>query len=377
VSRRGGIALAGAALVIAAIVIALTRAGPRRAAPRPATSPLGPAGLRVGASVNRLFNDQTYTPAEIGAQLAALRATGATLARSDALWEATQPFGPDSPYNWRFDDSVAGALAAHGLQWLPIVDYSAPWAQSLPGREHSAPRSDRQYAAYAAALASRYGVRGSFWAAHPDLQAAPVDTFEIWNEPDNPGFWPPAPDAARYGRLYVAARTAIKRVDPSARVIIGGLTAPRTFLPPLLAASPALRKEIDGVAVHPYAPDPAGVADRVRTARTVMRALGLAAVPLYVTEFGWTTSPPGALDYAPARLRPGYIAGTLDALGHSDCTIAQADLYTWVTPERHERLDQDWFGISPPGAGRSSDASAFSDATRAAASPGPVALHCG
>jgi hypothetical protein len=204
----------------------------------------------------------------------------------------------------------------------------------------------------------------------------PVDTFEIWNEPDNPGFWFPAPDPAGYARLYLAARSAIKRVDPTARVIVGGLTAPRRFLPALIRTLPALRDQLDGVAIHPYAPDPEGVEARVRTARQVLRALGLGTLPLYVTEFGWTTSPPGALDYATADRRPGYITQTLAALGHSDCMIAAAFLYTWVTPERDRRVDQDWFGISPSGASGSPDTAAFATGLRQASGSGPVTLSC-
>jgi hypothetical protein len=90
-----------------------------------------------------------------------------------------------------------------------------------------------------------------------------------------------------------------------------------------------------------------------------------------VTEFGWTTSPPGALDGAPARVRPAYIEQTLGALGHSGCGLAAVTLYTWVTPEHDPRNAQDWFGVSPPGdAGHSSDVTAFTTGLRRAAQPG-------
>ncbi len=201
--------------------------------------------------------------------------------------------------------------------------------------------------------------------------------FEIWNEPDNPGFWNPAPDAPRYAELYEAARAAIRAVDPAARVIVGGLTAPQTFLPALLAAAPELRTGLDGVGLHPYAPQPAGVVARVAAARAALRALGLGSVPLYVTEFGWTTSPPGAHDYAPASRRPRDIADTLDALAGSGCGVAAAFLYTWVTPGRNRANPQDWFGIHPPGGGRSPDTSAFASGLRRAEAPAPVSPACG
>jgi hypothetical protein len=142
-------------------------------------------------------------------------------------------------------------------------------------------------------------------------------------------------------------------------VLVGGLTRPSVFLPAMVAAMPSLAGHVDGIAIHPYGVDPAAVISSVRGARSVLDSLGMRSVPLYVTEFGWTTSPPGALDYAPAQLRPGYIEDALAALGSSGCGIDAVTLYTWTTPEGNARNSQLWFGISPPGAGGSADVRAF------------------
>ena len=96
-----------------------------------------------------------------------------------------------------------------------------------------------------------------------------------------------------------------------------------------------------------------------------------------MTEVGWTTSPAGALDYLPERLRPGYIERTIAELGHSDCGVAAVVLYTWVTPERDPADPQDWFGIHPPGGGSTADTDAFAAGIRAARAPGPAAAVCG
>lgn len=82
----------------------------------------------------------------------------------------------------------------------------------------------------------------------------------------------------------------------------------------MAAADPAARRRIDAVAIHPYATTPLAALARVVQARRAVDGLRLASA-LYVTEFGRTTSPPGALDWAPQRLRPGYIDGTLEARG--------------------------------------------------------------
>jgi hypothetical protein len=395
---RRAAGIGAAAALTAAVVLAIVLSGgggharhattpPRTAPPTTAPaptkttpSPPPPTPEQLGASVNRLFNSPGYTTAQIDDQLAALARTGARIARSDALWEAAEPAAPTGTthrFDWSFADRIAGALAAHGLRWLAIIDYSAPWAQSVPGQDHSPPAAPAAYAQYAAALAARYGPGGSFWTEHPQLPAEPVDTYEIWNEPDNPAFWVPAPDPATYDRLYVQARGAITAVQPGAHVIVGGLTHPQRFLAAMLAADPTLRGGIDGVGIHPYGRTPNQVMRSVRGARLELDSLGLGTVPLWVTELGWTTSPPGALDYLPERLRPRYIEQTISKLGHLDCGIAGVLLYTWVTPERDPTDPQDWFGISPPGGGSTADTDAFAAAIRAAQAPGPAVRACG
>jgi hypothetical protein len=391
--RRAALVASLAAAVIAAIVVVVvviapggggSRArGPVPVTPRPTTtSPPTPPpaqGKQFGASVNLLFILGPLSAAQLGAQLDAMRATGATLARSDALWEVSEPSPPvggTHHYNWVFDDRVAGALAASHLRWLPIVDYTAGWAQSIPGQDHSPPSSSADYAAYAAALAARYGPGGAFWRAHPELPALPVEAFEIWNEPDSVYFWVPRPDAGRYAQLYTAARDAIHAAEPAAQVLVGGLSAAPTFLPQLLTADPQLRSKIDGVAVHPYAGSPAAVIGRVRDARRVLELLGLATVPLYVTEFGWTTSPPGALDYLPESLRPSYIERSMVGLASSGCNVAATVLYTWFSPETDPRNSQYWFGISPPGARGGPDVTAFARGLRKAAAAGNQRRRC-
>lgn len=336
-----------------------TALAPPVSPPQPAQP--APSSEDFGANVNLLFNGQGPSAATIATQLRALRATGATVARSDAFWEASEPSAPTGghhAFTWAFDDQIASALAMAGLRWLPVLDYTAPWAQSIPGQDHSPPRSAGEYAAYAEAFAARYGPQGTFWAEHPELPQLPVQTFEIWNEPDNAEFWTPQPDPARYAALYAAARDAVDAVDPTARVIIGGLTRLPSFLPAMLAAMPGLHDHIDGVGIHPYGTPSVAVA-RVTAARAALRRLGLGSVPLYATEFGWTTRFPGALDYVPTAQRPGYILRTLAEFDHGRCGLAAALIYTWYSPEQNPADSQQWYGISSPSGAATPDTAAL------------------
>jgi polysaccharide biosynthesis protein PslG len=331
-----------------------------------------PAGASFGINVNRLFNDGTYSLPEISAQLLALQRTGVKLARSDALWERSEPAAPAAGvhhYDWSFDDLIVTELALHGVQWLPIIDYSAYWDESIPGQDHSPPASFADYAAYAAAVAARYGTGGTFWSAHPSLTPQPVTTYEIWNEPDGAGFWLPGPQPDLYSDLYLTARAAILAAQPTARVIVGGLTSPTTFLPAMLAARPQLLGHIDGVGIHPYAKPDAMVA-KIRADRATLVALGMPSVPLYVTEFGWGTMPSSSIDYAPANVRPSYIRRSFDDLGHLDCGLAAVILYTWVTPQADAATVEDWYGIHPPHGGIDPSTAAFAQGLRLASQTG-------
>jgi hypothetical protein len=178
------------------------------------------------------------------------------------------------------------------------------------------------------------------------------------------------------GELYLQARSAIRAVDPGVRVIIGGLTHPEAFLPSVTAAVPQLLGHVDGVAIHPYAGTPDAVLGRVREARKVLDGLGFTGVPLYITEFGWTTSPPNALNWAPSSQRGDDIGRTLTALGHTDCDVAAAILYTWVTLEQDPANREDWYGISPPAGGESADTAAFAAGLHDARAPGPQLRTC-
>ena len=390
-------AVAGAVLLCAGALVALllavlagggdgeerTTAAPPRpptATQAPAPLPPPPEGTQVGVSVNRLFNERAYSPERIDEHLAALRADGVTLVRSDVLWEVAEPEPPDEDgahrYDWSFADGVAGALARHGLRWLAIVDYAAPWAASVPGNTHSPPRDAGDYATFARAFAQRYGRNGAFWALHPELPAAPVTTYEIWNEPDLAIFWAPEPDPGRYMDLYVAARGAIRTVDPQASVLIGGMSYAPGFIPELFAARPDARGQVDGVAIHPYADTPLAVLRDVRRSRQALVAAGLPDVPLHVTEVGWVTSPRRSEKYVPRARRVRYIEETVDALTRLDCGVAIVVLYTWVTPMEDPSDEEDWFGIRRPDVRPTAASRAFSRAVRAAGADRPRIRLC-
>ena len=173
-----------------------------------------------GVNADRVLNDQR--PSAWDDQLQAIAATGIRVVRSDAFWADAEPspplLGMVHQWNWTGLDQRAAALARAGLEWLPVLDYGTPWAESYRAPDdHSPPSHPADFAAYAQAFAKRYGPGGDFWSAHPELRPLPVTTYEIWNEPNRADFWAPRPDPGGYADLYSAARAAIRQVDPERR----------------------------------------------------------------------------------------------------------------------------------------------------------------
>src|SRR4051812_32351353 len=164
-------------LILAVLALALLPVADAGAAP--------PSSDVFGVNVNRVFNDD-FVPAHWNAPLEAIHQAGIRQARSDAFWmwaEQAPPVDGVHTYRWAMHDAEVGALAKHGLRWLPVLDYAAIWAAGDPSDYHSPPMDNSDYAAYAGAFAARYGRGGSYWAEHPD-GAQPVTTYEIWNEPN-------------------------------------------------------------------------------------------------------------------------------------------------------------------------------------------------
>lgn len=304
----------------------------------------------VGVNAQWLFPAYERSSGLWDAQVDQMASAGVKVVRLDAEWRRVEPRPPDRfghHYVWGFYDGVVATLAERGIRWYPIVDYSAPWSAAIPGQWRSPPASIDEFAGYAAALVRRYGANGTFWAAHPELPQVPVGQWEIWNEQNGSYFWPSAPDPARYADLYAASRAAIRTVDASATVVVGGLInhSARPFLNQMFSARPAL--EVDAVGLHAYAPTVAGVLSWIRGLRATLTANGRGAVPIEVTEVGWTTG--GTNDPATDAQRADLLRTTIPAVS-VEAGVTRLILHTWVSREAHPLQDEDWYGLFHPDA---------------------------
>lgn len=284
-------------------------------------------------------------------QLDAMASSGLQLVRSEANWWSVEPSPPDGgwhSWDWSSYDDMVQALAEHGLRWDPVLDAAPSWAEQ--GADDFTPSSSHveDFAAFAGALARRYGRSGDFWSEHDWLTPVPITDYEIWNEENSTTFWPSQADAPeRYADLYAASRQAIKAADPQARVVVGGLALvnPPTvmdeieFLKRMLAHRPDLAGAIDGVGLHPYQATVANMLFRLAGVRAGIDQVLGPGVPIDLTELGWSTA------FLPEWQR-AYDLGTLAAeLPQSGCNIDRLIVYAWLTKESDPANPEDWFGI--------------------------------
>lgn len=297
-----------------------------------------------------------------GPEMAMMEAQGVHTLRSDAPWAEVEP-NPSTaknPYDFSQFDAWETQVAKHNLTWLPILDATPGWAKSCPGQ---CPPYDMQwYAAFAKAVAARYGDGGSFWTDNPGLPYHPAQMFEIWNEENGTQFWSTGPSGAQYAVMYSEARAAIRSVDPQAQVLVGGLGTGDAsyFVRDMFTAMPSLHGNVDGFGLHPYEATAGADESDVVSFRETLDALGEGSVPIDLTEFGWTDDG-GAQESWRAQMM-GQLAQTLST---SNCGVRVLAPYAWV----NDPSETPNFGLTSGGALLPSASAWFSGLQSAAQTP--------
>ncbi|MSX11297.1 MAG: cellulase family glycosylhydrolase [Actinobacteria bacterium] len=219
-------------------------------------------------------------------------ALGVDWVRRFADWNALEPSAPgvySSSAISELDDLVSRAHAAKKKITLTVL--GAPTWANGSSDARVAPRDPAQYATFIGRLAARYRGR--------------VQSWEVWNEPDEPEFWHGTPASpASYAPLLKASYTAIKAADPAAQVVAGPLTGNNyDFVEGLYGQGAG--GSFDAVGVHTdtacginppsvfYYED--GRVGRFsflgfREVHAVMAAHGDGGKPITMSEMGWSTT---------------------------------------------------------------------------------------
>jgi len=259
---------------------------------------LAPAAAE--AAPRGFFGIVPQTPLGDG-DLARMRSGGVETVRLTVPWSSIQR-SPRSGYNWSGLDLAVAVAARNRIEVLPVLGTSPGWAT---GNWRRMPvdnaRQRRAWAGFVGAAVARYGRRGEFWAEHgpgsdQPLPRLPIRAWQIWNEENFFYFVKPV-SPGRYARLLAVTRPAVRRADPQADIVLGGLFGDPKQNPPraldavdflrALYRSRGVKANFDAVALHPYAADVAELRRQVEAVRAEMARHGDRRAGLYVTEMGW------------------------------------------------------------------------------------------
>lgn len=230
-------------------------------------------------------------------------------------WNAVQSARGAEP-NWSGIDAVIEHATAARIDVLPFIAGAPSWAVTPDVNISSRPpltlpvRTGLQrgsWMAFVRMAVERYGRRGDFWAEHPELPYRPVRAWQIWNE-QNFFYFVSRPNPVDYGKLVKLSETAIHRVDPKAKVVLGGMfawpgeasqkTRPRKafyaseFLRIMYRKTPGIGKRFDAVALHPYTGNFKRLPRMVREMRSALEVARDPKKPIWITEMGWSSQPP-------------------------------------------------------------------------------------
>ncbi len=176
-----------------------------------------------------------------------LAQTGVKWARCQTGWARTERRKGEYDFSWL--DRVVDALRGIGIQ--PWFNLGYGNTLYTPGPPHftavgwaplNSDEARQAWVRYVERLAQRFAGRVKHW--------------EIWNEPNIPGFWQPdKPDPVRYVELVRLTAPVLRKTIPDC-VLIGGAFAgvPLDYMEGCLEAG--LAELVDKISYHPYRPVP-------------------------------------------------------------------------------------------------------------------------
>ncbi|MCS7003152.1 MAG: cellulase family glycosylhydrolase, partial [Dehalococcoidia bacterium] len=148
-----------------------------------------------------------------------VKAAGFTWVKQMFQWNFIEGRGKGR-FEWNEPDRIVDLLTRNNLKIIARLDVAPMWARG-PGadeRLHGPPANMQDYGDFVGAVAERYKGR--------------IQAYQIWNEANLAREWNGRPPNAReYTEMLRVAYQAIKRADPNAIVISGGLSPTTAGLP--------------------------------------------------------------------------------------------------------------------------------------------------
>lgn len=260
----------------------------------------------------KLFHAPGEIETTVARRLAWMRELGVAWDRTDLWWHVVEP--EPGRFDFSRPDLAIRTFEKAGVQWYPILCYGAAWFKDRTG-----PRDEKEFAAFAnfaSRTVARYRGRVPYWS--------------VWNEPNIPNFWSPAPNADHYARLLKVTAAAIRKADPKARICAPAI-APigpwdRAFTERLFRQGSL--NDFDVFDYHYYrnGPPEDEVPAEIAEVRATMRRFGQEK-PIWISETGVSTWFDGV--ERPERQAALVVRNQLLCLAHGVARVFYFDLQNW------------------------------------------------
>ncbi len=287
-------------------------------------------------------------------EMRGMKEMGMEWVRFDIEWGFVQ-YGNDKEknsktYDWSRYDRIINAAAKYNLKSLPILTYTPEWARvpGCRGGAHCPPADPHTFAAFAAAAATRYKDKG-------------VHYWEIWNEPNSFDFWATKADCKAYTALLKATYPALRKADPKAFVLTGGLAQVATndvsisdldFFSCIY--NEGGKNYFDAVSNHPYTfPNfPSATINnawgRMSTSvisfRSIMKANGDGNKKIWITEYGAPTGGPDSNWYISEEKQAQMVEDALSLYKTYDW-VGPFFWYTYIDSGKEPTSNENFFGF--------------------------------
>jgi hypothetical protein len=263
------------------------------------------------------------------------RRLGVQLIRQTFDWSTIET--SPGQYNFAAYDGYMAQVARHGIRVVPVL-FRPPAFLASGVQTTSAtfpPRKFSDMGRFGAAIARRYGPHGSFWRSHRKLRRVPITSYQVWNEPNLPIYWPSGPNAKAYARLLKATGRGIKRADRHARILTAGM--PESKYPgavPLLKYLSGLyragaKHAFDAVSINTYANNAGELIKLLRSVRTTMNRHGDRSGHIWASEFGWADSGPKNRFLVGPKAQARNISKSIRAMGANKRRLKLSGFVYW------------------------------------------------
>jgi hypothetical protein len=296
VANRAAVAVVAPALLFIVPAVATLGCGLSHPAPAaPASRLTKPISFAILEDY-----DKGHDLRAVARDFALFQQLGAPSWRGSFGWDDYEPRPGEFDLDWleRFV-SLADSM---GISLHPYLAYTPAWA-ARGGRDrqewNDPPRRLSEWARFVDTLARRLG-------SHPSLRS-----YEIYNEENAPLWWEGT--SGEYARVVERASRAIRRSDPDARILLGGLVWP------------------DGDWIEPTCDLGPGAFD---------------VLPIHAYPETWTPESVKVENYLGPGYRGDFLPAVEQSCGPKPIWINEAGFAT--TPDKTERQQAEWWARAFP-----------------------------